>query len=87
MCGRFGLLHTWDEIFRLYSIISTPLNLQPRFNIAPTQPIVAITAPNQGGGNEATFFQWGLVPSWAKEISIGAKMINARAETVAEKPS
>ena len=73
-------------MFEAYRLVSTPLNVQPRFNIAPTQPIVAITA-RQGGGNAATFFQWGLVPSWAKDVSIGAKMINARAETVAEKPA
>lgn len=87
MCGRFGLLHTWDEMFESYSLISPALNLAPRFNIAPTQPIVAITASRESEGNAATFFQWGLVPSWAKDLTIGAKMINARAETVAEKPA
>ena len=80
------MLHTWTDMFEAYNLVSTPLNVQPRFNIAPTQPIIAITA-SAGGGNAATFFQWGLVPSWAKDISSGAKMINARAETVAEKPS
>ncbi len=91
MCGRFGLLHTWDDMFESYSLISPPLNLEPRFNIAPTQAIAAITAQGEFGGaadgNTATFFHWGLVPSWAKDVSIGAKMINARAETVAEKPA
>jgi putative SOS response-associated peptidase YedK len=87
MCGRFGLLHTWDDMFESYQLISTPLNVAARFNIAPTQPVVAITGARDGAGNEASFFQWGLVPSWAKEVSIGAKMINARGETVAEKPS
>lgn len=87
MCGRFGMLHTWTDMFESYNLISPALNLQPRFNIAPTQPVIAITASSEGGGNTATHFQWGLVPSWAKEISIGAKMINARAETVAEKPA
>ena len=87
MCGRFGLLHTWDEMFESYSLISPALNLQERFNIAPTQAIVAVTASREAGGNTATLFQWGLVPSWAKDVSIGAKMINARGETVAEKPA
>lgn len=87
MCGRFGLLNTWTEIFEAYTLVSAPLNLQPRFNIAPTQPVFAITASNEGGGNIATHFQWGLVPSWAKDPAIGVKMINARAETVAEKPA
>jgi putative SOS response-associated peptidase YedK len=87
MCGRFGLLHTWDEMFESYSLISPALNLQARFNIAPTQAIVAVTVSREAGGNTATLFQWGLVPSWAKDVSIGAKMINARGETVAEKPA
>lgn len=87
MCGRFGMLHTWTDMFESYSLVSPALNVQPRFNIAPTQPIVAIIESGSGKGNAATFFQWGLVPSWAKDISIGSKMINARAETVAEKPA
>ena len=91
MCGRFGLLHTWDEMFASYALISSPLNLQPRFNIAPTQPVFAVTAAGarggEGAGNTATHFQWGLVPSWAKDPAIGVKMINARSETVAEKPA
>lgn len=87
MCGRFGLLNPWAEMFEAYTLISAPLNLQARFNIAPTQPVFAITGANGGGGNTATHFQWGLVPSWAKDPAIGVKMINARAETVAEKPA
>ena len=87
MCGRFGMLHTWTDMFESYNLISPALNLQPRFNIAPTQPVFAITASSEGGGNTATHFQWGLVPSWAKDVSIGAKTINARAETVSEKPA
>jgi putative SOS response-associated peptidase YedK len=87
MCGRFGLLHTWAEMFESYALISAPLNLQPRFNIAPTQPVFAVIASNEGGGNTATHFQWGLVPSWAKDPAMGVKMINARAETVADKPA
>lgn len=81
------MLHTWTDMFEAYSLVSAALNVQPRFNIAPTQPIVAITAASQGNGNTATFFQWGLVPSWAKDVAIGSKMINARSETVAEKPA
>ena len=57
-----------------------------RYNIAPTQPVAAIRAA-QDGGDEWALFYWGLIPSWAKDPSIGAKMINARAETAPEKPS
>lgn len=87
MCGRFGLSHTWAEMLAAYALTSAPLNLQPRFNIAPTQPVFAITSSSEGRGNIATHFQWGLVPSWAKDPAMGVKMINARAETVAEKPA
>ncbi len=61
----------------------------PRYNIAPSQGIlVARAAPDGGvGAREAAVLRWGLVPSWAKDADIGNRMINARAETVAEKPS
>ncbi|MCA9897857.1 MAG: SOS response-associated peptidase [Anaerolineales bacterium] len=58
----------------------------PRYNIAPTQPVAAIRLA-ENGQREFTFFRWGLVPSWAKDLNIGSRMINARSETVAEKPS
>jgi putative SOS response-associated peptidase YedK len=90
MCGRFGLFHTWTEMHGVYSLINQPLNLMPRYNIAPTQAIVAVIRAASGpdaGGREATGFQWGLIPPWAKDPAIGAKMNNARSETIAEKPS
>jgi len=91
MCGRFGLLHTWEDMVESYRLVTPPLNLPPRYNIAPSQPVLAVIAggggSGAGGGNRATHFQWGLVPSWAKDPAIGAKMINARAETVADKPA
>jgi putative SOS response-associated peptidase YedK len=58
----------------------------PRYNIAPTQPIAAIRLA-EDGQRELTFFHWGLIPSWAKDVKIGSRMINARSETVTEKPS
>ena len=93
MCGRFGLQATWEEMAAMYGLIGGPPEamrvMPPRYNIAPTQPVLAIRAARAGSGGaaEATFFRWGLVPSWAKDIDIGAHTINARAETVAEKPS
>src|SRR5439155_2817146 len=56
---------------------------EPRYNIAPSQPIAVVA---NSGNNQIEFFRWGLVPSWAKDPSIGNRMINARAETLAEKP-
>jgi putative SOS response-associated peptidase YedK len=85
MCGRFTL-HTDPRILaKLFGLDETPY-LAPRYNIAPTQP-VAIVRLGRDGTREWTYVQWGLVPSWAKDPDIGARMINARSETVAEKPS
>ena len=87
MCGRFGLFHSWAEMHASYSMIGPALNLMPRYNIAPTQAVIAVIRAANGAGREATGFQWGLVPPWAKDPGIGAKMTNARSETVTEKPS
>jgi putative SOS response-associated peptidase YedK len=59
--------------------------LEPRYNIAPTTPVLVVKASPQG--RIATFHLWGLVPSWSKDPGIGAKLLNARSETAAEKPS
>ncbi len=85
MCGRYSLTTAPEALRRLFDFDTTP-NLAPRYNIAPTQsaPVVRNAA---NGGRELTMPRWGLIPSWAKDASIGAKTINARSETVAEKPS
>lgn len=74
---------------RLYRIAEgvTPLNLQPRYNIAPTQDVVVVRMGPEDKRRELSMMRWGLVPPWAKDMAIGARLINARAETVAEKPS
>lgn len=59
--------------------------VEPRYNIAPTQEVLAVS--EMGDGREMRFFKWGLIPSWAKDMSMGARLINARSETVAEKPA
>lgn len=84
MCGRFALTVDPANLQDAFPEFTFPGQLAPRFNIAPTQPVLVI--PNDGTGR-ADFFVWGLIPSWAKDPSIGARMINARAETLAEKPS
>ena len=93
MCGRFTLISVGEieqrflptgsgmEIIRERFADSGP----ERYNIAPTQDVIAITS--DGETNTAQFMRWGLVPSWAKDISIGSRMINARSETLAERPS
>ncbi len=81
MCGRFTL--TVNPADYLTGFRFPPI-FAPRFNIAPMQPLLAI--PNDGR-NAATFFLWGLLPFWAKDAAMAARMINARGETLAEKPS
>ncbi|MBW2557087.1 MAG: SOS response-associated peptidase, partial [Deltaproteobacteria bacterium] len=85
MCGRFvqnSPLHTVQQFFDAETAL---LDLVPNYNVAPTQKILSIV--NHGHKNRLETLHWGLVPFWARDISIGSRMINARAETVAEKPS
>jgi putative SOS response-associated peptidase YedK len=84
MCGRFTLTVDPAELQEAFGSFIFPTQFSPRFNIAPTQPILAV--PNDAK-NTADFFVWGLIPSWAKDPAIANKLINARGETVAEKPS
>ena len=84
MCGRFAFYSPTEATAALFGA-SGNIDLKPRYNIAPTQDIAAIR--DTGDGRELTTFRWGLVPFWAKDASIGNRMINARAETVAEKPA
>jgi putative SOS response-associated peptidase YedK len=84
MCGRFTLTVDPAELIDEFGDYTFPPQFAPRFNIAPSQPVLAI--PNDEN-NQADFFQWGLIPFWAKDPSIGNRLINARGETLAEKPS
>ena len=85
MCGRFAFYSPGEAAAALFGA-TAPADIEPRYNIAPTQYVAAI----RNGANEQrelVMLRWGLVPTWAKDPSIGNRMINARAETVAEKPS
>ena len=84
MCGRFTLTVNPADLQDAFQDYTFPARFAPRFNIAPSQPVLAIPHP---GKMEADFFLWGLIPMWAKDPSIGKRLINARGETVAEKPS
>ena len=84
MCGRFTLTVDPADLQDTFTNYMFPTRFAPRFNIAPSQPVLAI--PNDAK-NQADFFVWGLIPMWAKDPSIGNRLINARGETVAEKPS
>jgi putative SOS response-associated peptidase YedK len=84
MCGRFAQRSDPKRLAREFKVAEVP-DVEARYNIAPTQDILSIRRVEDD--REAVFLKWGLVPSWAKDVSIGAKLINARSETVTEKPS
>ena len=84
MCGRFTQSFNSSALADFFELTKIP-EIEPRYNIAPTQNILAIISTNQE--REAKLWRWGLIPPWAKDSKIGAKLINARGETVAEKPS
>lgn len=84
MCGRFIMTFDPAQLRDAFPWLDIREDWEPRFNIAPTQPVAVI--PNRGD-NRLDFFQWGLIPAWAKDPSIGSRLINARAETLAEKAS
>lgn len=84
MCGRFAQKSPRAKITKKFKVEEVP-PLAERYNVAPTQAVLAIR--ESSGVREAAFFKWGLVPSWARDAGIGNKLINARSETVTEKPS
>lgn len=84
MCGRYSITTPVEALARLFGFPERP-NLAPRYNMAPTQ--IAPAVREEDGGRHLALLRWGLVPFWAKDIAIGARLINARAETLAEKPA
>ena len=85
MCGRYSLAIGLDDLDERFALKGSGLIQRPRFNIAPTQEV--LTVVNDGSENQCQSMKWGLIPHWSKHPSIGNRMINARAETVMEKPS
>ncbi|MEM7430813.1 MAG: SOS response-associated peptidase [Pseudomonadota bacterium] len=85
MCGRFAFYSPAEATAALFGVNGAP-DVVPRFNIAPTQYVAAVRE-GEDEERELSMLRWGLVPFWAKDVSIGNRMINARAETVREKPS
>ncbi|MEL4897427.1 SOS response-associated peptidase [Crocosphaera sp. Alani8] len=85
MCGRFSLTISGDEISKYFQV-SQVQDWKPRYNIAPSQEIVTIVQTLLGQ-RQLKGMKWGLIPSWSKDGKIASKLINARGETVAEKPS
>ena len=85
MCGRYALSATAAELIEHFKLLSC-LDFPPRYNIAP-QSIIPVIRFKPDVGRVGQLVKWGLIPSWAKDASIGNKLTNARGETVAEKPS
>jgi putative SOS response-associated peptidase YedK len=86
MCGRFTQTASPEIIAQQFEITNPPL-FTPRYNIAPSQPIAAIRIDPDTTTRTLVMLRWGLIPPWAKDPKIGFQCINAKAETVAEKPS
>ena len=84
MCGRYAL-HAHPQVIALQFGLAAVPEIKPRYNIAPASEVLVVRAVE--GATHAALVRWGLVPRWAKDAAIGAKLNNARAETVAEKPS
>ena len=85
MCGRFAFYSPGEATAALFGVTGAQ-PVEPRYNIAPTQYVAAVR-DDENDERELVMLRWGLIPFWAKDPSIGNRMINARAETVAEKPS
>ncbi len=84
MCGRFTLILDPGDLQDELDLGGIPEEYAPRYNIAPTQPVAVVREEKT---RQVEMFHWGLIPSWAKDMAIGNKLINARSETLQEKPS
>ncbi len=88
MCGRFTLACRPEKLRKNFHNLQLRMEFSPRYNITPTQDVAVIAnTQNDGDAKKVEFFHWGLIPSWAKDAKIGSRMINARSETLTEKPS
>jgi putative SOS response-associated peptidase YedK len=93
MCGRVAITYDADWLRRRYGTVNPPVNFPPNTNGAPTEPLPVVRLRDPGGSagsapeRHLDLLRWGLVPPWAKDLKIGARFINARAETVATQPA
>ena len=85
MCGRFTQMFSGGEVRAVLDLDGPEAELQPRYNLAPGQDAAVVR--HDAGGRRLSMLRWGLIPSWAKKPDIGYRLINARAETAAGKPS
>src|SRR6201997_4601805 len=87
MCGRYRLSRRKQIVGEYFDAVSGEDEWTPRYNIAPTQPVPVIRQNPKEPHRELSLMRWGLIPSWAKDMSDAAMMINARSETAATKPA
>jgi len=87
MCGRFTLTATPEALNLLFPSLFDHLAIEPHYNVAPSQNVLAVRLNPESGNPEAVRLRWGLVPSWADDLKIGYKLINARVETASTKPA
>jgi putative SOS response-associated peptidase YedK len=86
VCGRYTLATPDHQAIRARFPVGESVAISQRYNVAPTDEVLALTTDKQGGPR-GELLRWGLIPTWAKDPSIGSKLINARVETAAEKPA
>jgi putative SOS response-associated peptidase YedK len=86
MCGRFSQAQIAELDREVFKLLSSPA-LPPRYNVAPTQDVAVVRQPSAATERSLDLLRWGLIPHWAKDPTIGNRMINARAESVADKPA
>ena len=84
MCGRFTLISSVSDLQLKFGFAMEPADVVPRYNVAPTQKVITVV---NDGERRGELMRWGLVPSWAKDVKIGSRMINAVSETAATKPA
>jgi putative SOS response-associated peptidase YedK len=87
MCGRFTRITPIPILAQQFLFPDMAPEQPPRFNVAPTQDVAAVRAPDDVAHRQLVFLRWGLVPHWAEDPAMGNRLINARAETAAEKPA
>lgn len=87
MCGRYASLTPPEAMRQMFRTTNAVPNFPARWNVAPTQDILVVRFNPETGARSLDVVRWGLIPHWAKDASIGAKLINARAEGLADKPS
>jgi len=84
MCGRYTITINADTVRQDLGLAEMPADYQPRYNVAPTQPVAVVADADE---RKAEWMRWGLIPYWAKDPTIGSRLINARSETIHEKPA